>query len=295
MQIFQCRQLQADHIKAKDLLEVRQLQTQRAILHTAESKELNAQAIQTDTLMVDDQMHATHMSAQTAVMDSLEIKTKLNTPHVTTQHVQSFSMESSNAKTKNMECSEKCTAMKLAAKQLDITKQATIEEVAVKKTLNVHGLSTLDTTQCMGALSTHDQVRHNGSVVLADRLEADVGRPIQVKQAIQFHRPLCESNYQYFIFNTPQQSVSKPYQISIHDESTALIIDSDVTNIWSLDIRLPANPIRGQRVTISTNPSITNVEIRGSIPVVNAVNSMSMGSFVQYLYVQEPNKWFRIG
>jgi hypothetical protein len=293
--IFQCRQLQADSIKAKDTLEVRQIQSQRAIVHTQESKEFTSQSIQTDTILVNDQLHANHLSADTTIVNSLEVKTKVVASSIETQQLQVASGEANIFKAKTLECTDKCTAMKMGTKQLDVTKLATMEDATIKKALNVHGLSTLDAAQCMGPLTTHDQVRHNASLILPDRMEAEVGRPIQMKQAVQFHRPICESNYQYVIFNTPQSSTTKPFQVTIDDSTNALIIDSDVMNIWSLDIRLPSNPVRGQRLTISTNPSIANLEIRGSIPTVNTTNSMAMGSCIQFLYVQEPNKWFRVG
>jgi len=289
VQTFQCRQLHADQIKVKESLDVRQVQVQRLLTHTHEAKEITSQTIQTETLSAEA-LRSSH-----AQIDQLDVDSKFTTPSIQTQHIQTFDIDANLVKAKTIDCSEKVLAPKLQVKQLDVTKSAQLEDVLVKKSLSVGGLTTMESMQTMGPMTTHDNVRHNGTFSVSDRIESEPGRPIQIKQSVQFHRPTGHSNYQYFIFNTQQTSASKPYRLDIHDETSVLIIDSDVLNILSLDIRLPANPLKGQTITISTNPSISNVQIKGSIPVNNGIAAMSMGSFVTYLYVQEPNKWFRIG
>jgi len=103
---------------------------------------------------------------------------------------------------------------------------------------------------------------------------------IEMKQMVQLNRPI---------------SMSKPYRIDIQNDTQVLIIDSDVMNILLIKVKLPPNPVCRQIVHISTNPSISSMVIKAAVPVLNQPSTMVMGSFVQYLFVDESKKWFRIG
>lgn len=297
---FQCKQMIAEEMRVKDSIEAKRMSSQRLFSHTQETKELVSETIQTNQLLVDDAMQCRSMQAIGVRTDILEVDKELEADYAHLNFVEvSRKLTASVVKTPQLQAgdvhSDSITTSKAILTDLDATKSK-LTDVTIKKSLSVHGTATFtEPVGCQASLVVKDKLTCEGSFSLQDRVDAPVGRPIQMKQTTQFHRPVCFSNYQYVYCNTPQSSTSKPLRVDIHDDAMALVIESDVANILSLEVRLPSNPVRGQLIVLSTNPSISTIQLRASIPILNAPTSMSMGSFTQFLYVEQPNKWFRVG
>lgn len=297
---FQCKQLFVDEMRTKDSIEAKRISSQRSFAYTHDVNELTAQTIQTTQLLVDDAMQCKSLQAIGMRTDIMEIDKELEVDYAHMNYVEvARKLNASFIKSTQIDAgdihSDSVTTTKVIVSDVDAIKVKT-NELTVKKLLTVHGTTSFtEPVGCQASLTVRDKLSCDGSFSLADRIEAPVGRPIQIKQITQFHRPICLSNYQYMYFNTPQTSASKPFRVDIHDDTTALVIDSDVTNILSLEIRLPSNPVRGQTVVVTTNPSISTLQFRASVPILNQPTTLSMGAFVQFLFVEQPNKWFRIG
>lgn len=292
---FQCKTLQADHVKTKDSVDAKQIQTQRLFAHSAETKDLVTQSVQTQSLIVEDGLRTGHLQSVSALVQSLDVETKLQAQTIQVgQTLQSHAIDTTVLKSKHVN-TETAHCTKTTTKQLE-TKEAQIDALQVRKSLDVTGTTTFhDNVLVGGAITAKDKVIVDSVFCLTDRITSEVGRPIEMKQVVDFKRPICLSNYQYFIFNTQQTSVSKPYQIVMADSTQTLIIDSDLMNVLSLAVKLPSNPAAGQLAQITTNPSISTVVITASCPIVSQPTTMSMGSFVQFMFVHECKKWFRTG
>ncbi len=297
---FQCKQMIVDEIRTKESIETKRISSQRSFSHSQEVKELVSETIQTNQLLVDDAMQCRSMQAIGIRTDILEVDKELEADYAHINHMEvSRKLNASFVKTPQLQAgdvhSDSVTTTKAILSDVDMVK-GKVGDLTIKKSLQVHGQTTFtEPVGCQASLVVKDRLTTEGSFSLQDRIEAPVGRPIQMKQTTQFHRPVCFSNYQYIYCNTPQSSTSKPFKVDIHEDATSLIIDSDVSNVLALELRLPSNPVRGQLIVLSTNPSISTIQLRASIPILNAPTSMSMGSFVQFMYVEQPNKWFRTG
>lgn len=298
VQTFHCKLLEVDQIKAKDSLDVKQVSTQRLFSYTHNVKELVAETLQVGNVVVNESITTSHVDATTGQIGTLHIATLLDAPRINVNVLEVGDMV--NARTMKSELIESkkvsaksLTCDKIQTTQLDVAKQAQIDQAIIKSLSVQSSLSVQGETICHDTTRLQDTLC-SGSFQLSDRIESKVGQPIQCRQSIQFHQPTCWSAYQYFIFNTQQSSVAKPFRVDIHDNVSALIIDSDVTNIVSLEIKLPSNPLPGQVLAISTNPSISSVQIRASAPILNSPTTMTMGSYVQFMYIDRTNKWFRI-
>lgn len=298
VQTFHCKLLEVDQIKAKDSLDVKQVSTQRLFSYTHNVKELVAETLQVGNVVANETVTTSHLDATTGQIETLHIATLLDTPRINVNVLEVSDMVNARMVKSELVETKRVTTKSLAAEkiqtaQLEVAKQAQIDQ-AIIKSLSVHGtLAVQGEMICQDITRLQDTVC-NGSFQLSDRIESKVGQPIQCRQAVQFHQPTCWSAYQYFIFNTQQSSVAKPFRVDIHDNVSALIIDSDITNIVSLEIKLPSNPLPGQVLAISTNPSISAVQIRASAPILNSPTTMTMGSYAQFMYIDRTNKWFRI-
>ncbi len=297
---FQCKQMVTDEVRCKDAIETKRISSQRAVTYKQEVNELTAETIQSNQIVVDEAIQCKTLQAVGIRTDIMEIDKELGVDYARVNYLEiARKINAAHIKATNLHVAsahaDSLTASKAIVSELDGVK-AKISDLVAKKSLDVQGPGTFhDTVSCQSSVCIKDKLTTEGSFSLADRMESNIGRPIQMKQAVQFHRPICLSNYQYVYFNTPQSSMSKPFRVDISDDTSTLIIDSDVANILSLEIKLPSNPIRGQTILISTNPSISTIQMRAPIPILNQPINMAMGSFVQYLFVEQPNKWFRVG
>jgi len=68
------------------------------------------------------------------------------------------------------------TSTKTTTKQLDVTKHAQVEELTVKKSLNVQGSELFhDSITATGLVVFKDKLQQDSSFVLTDRIESYVG------------------------------------------------------------------------------------------------------------------------
>lgn len=290
--MVRCKQLQTNQIKVKDKIETNKIQAQSAFCYSQQTNELTSQSIQAEKIQ------SKRLESEDIRVDRLCVEKQLGAPSILANEVDVNGKVKTNSFEAKRSVSEEAIYTKLSVKQAEMGELTSgklkVDNMSVKKNLEVLGEVKLnDSLQCLSSVHLKDTLSLDGAFSLKDRLESKIGQPIQCKQAVQFHQPICLANYQYVYFNTPQSSLSKPFQIEIGEDKNCLVVDSDVSNILSLEVKLPTKPVRGQLIGICCGPSISSIVIRGSGPLYSG--NMSMGSYLQFLFIEEVHKWFRTG
>ena len=273
---FRCKDLDAQDVKAKESVQTKHLFAKTSDIQRAHSEDLEAQnAILTNVTCEDakvfnldcDQLHTNILLGTSLQVDRIQATANVTTPQLEAGHIKSQHMDVDTSVT-----------------QTHKTKSHQADSVTVTKTLTVHGETKLDKTSC-------DDCEVTGDWSVSNRMDAKVGQPIHFRQPVQFHQPVCLNQYEYVSLKV---MTNTPKSHAINMTRSILVIDSDMSTVLSVSIRLPQDPLPGQLVVITSNPSISTVQMQSSVPILNPVTNFGVGGFAQYLYIDEARKWFRV-
>lgn len=83
--------------------------------------------------------------------------------------------------------------------------------------------------------------------------------------------------------------------ITIVDTKQNVIQIHDAGLTAALTVTMPANPVNGQTVTLSSSGGITLLTLTTSSgTVANGLTSMSIGGTACWVYASQTNKWYKI-
>jgi len=81
--------------------------------------------------------------------------------------------------------------------------------------------------------------------------------------------------------------------VTAQDTKQDLVIVHDAAAL-TLTIQMPASPVDGQTVIVTTSGGITALTLSAVVgTIVSALGTLSIGSTGRYIYSAVQNKWFR--
>lgn len=99
------------------------------------------------------------------------------------------------------------------------------------------------------------------------------------------------------IFGTPyiQRSTATSGTVTIVDTGTEVTLIHEATLATTLTIALPANPVDGQRVNISSSGGITTLTMSTPVgSIISGITTMVAGGTASYIYSLAQTKWYKI-
>jgi hypothetical protein len=91
-----------------------------------------------------------------------------------------------------------------------------------------------------------------------------------------------------------QYSTATSGTVTASDTKQDVVILQNGTAV-SLEIVFPANPIDGQRFTVSGGLAVTTLTLTSAKTVIGSVATLAIGGFGSWMYDITADKWFRIG
>jgi len=81
--------------------------------------------------------------------------------------------------------------------------------------------------------------------------------------------------------------------VTAQDTKQDLVIVHDAAAL-TLTIQMPASPVDGQTVIVTTSGGITALTLSAAVgTIVSALSTLGIGSTGRYIYSAVQNKWFR--